>query len=224
MLVALPSLFADLPQPALGAVVIAAAISLADIAATRRLWRQRKADFWLSIVAFAGVVLFGVLPGIAIAIGMSVANVFRRAWWPHQATLGRVKHMAGLHDTDIYPHAELMPGCTVLRFDAPLIFANARTFRDSVREIAEKQGAPGWIIIAAEPITDVDTTACDMLDDLSAALEAKGTLLVFAEMKDPVIEKLHRYGLDPAIPDDRFYRTIKKAVEAYQEATGVDWT
>ena len=223
MLVALPALFADLPQPALGAVVIAASISLADIPAVRRLYRQRRTDFVLTMAAFLGVVLFGVLPGIAIAIGMSVANVFRRVWRPHQATLGKVPHMAGLHDTESYPSAEVLPGCTVFRFDAPLIFANARTFRDRVRSLAEAQGSPGWIIIAAEPITDVDTTACDMLDDLSAALEAKGTLLVFAELKDPVMAKLEQYELQPDIPRDRFYPTIKKAVEAYRDQTGLDW-
>lgn len=223
MLLALPSLFADLPQPALGAVVIAASISLADIPAWRKLYRQRRTDFILSMAAFLGVVLFGVLPGIAIAIAMSVANVFRRVWWPHQATLGKVAHMAGLHDTELHPSAEVLPGCTVFRFDAPLIFANARTFRDRVRSLAEEQGSPGWIIIAAEPITDIDTTACDMLDDLVAALDAKGTTLVFAELKDPVLAKLEQYDLQPDIPRDRFYPTVKKAVEAYQERTGHDW-
>lgn len=215
MLIAFPSLFASLPQPALGAVVIAASLSLADIPATRRLWRQRRTDFAIAMVAFAAVALFGVLPGIVIAIGISVANVFRRAWWPHQAILGKVDGVAGMHDLASYPDAEVLPKCTILRFDAPLIFANARTFRDRVRALADEQGPGGWVIVAAEPITDVDTTACDMLDDLAAALQEQGTLLVFAELKDPVMAKLHAYQLDPAIPADRFYPTIKKAMAAY---------
>ncbi len=223
MLFALPSLFADLPQPALGAVVIAAAISLADVAAWRLLWSQRKADFVLSIVAFGGVVLFGVLPGIAIAIGMSVANVFRRVWWPYQATLGKVPHMAGWHDVELNEDAEVLPGATLFRFDGPLIFANSGTFRDRIRKLAEAQGEGGWIIVAAEPITDVDTTACDMLDDLVAAQAAKGTRVVFAEMKSKVRDKLRLYGLEPEIPDENFYPTIRKAVEAYREQTGADW-
>lgn len=223
MLVAFPSLFASLPQPALGAVVIAASISLADIPGTRRLWRQRRTDFAIAMVAFAAVALFGVLPGIVIAIGMSVGNVFRRAWWPHQAILGKVDDLAGLHDLESYPEGEVLPKCTILRFDAPLIFANARTFRDRVRALADAQGPGGWVIVAAEPITDVDTTACDMLDDLAATLADQGTLLVFAELKDPVMAKLHAYQLDPAIPVEQFYPTIKKAAAAYREATGVDW-
>jgi high affinity sulfate transporter 1 len=223
MLLFAPALFEDLPQPALGAVVIAASVSLADIGGWRRLWRQRRADFVLSMAAFGGVVLLGVLPGIALAIGLSVANVFRRVWLPYQATLGKVPDLAGLHDTAMHPDAEVLPGCTVYRFDAPLIFANARTFRDRVRALAEEQGPGGWIIVAAEPITDVDTTACDMLDDLAAALDEQGTRLVFAELKDPVMAKLHRYGLEPEIPAERFYPTIKRAVEAYRETTGADW-
>ena len=121
------------PQPTLGAIVIAAALSLADIPATRRLWNQRRTEFWLSIAALLGVALLGVLPGILLAITLSILNVFRRVWWPHQAELGRVEGLAGLHDTEMYPHAELLPGLVVFRFDAPLIFANSRMFGDTVR-------------------------------------------------------------------------------------------
>lgn len=186
MLLALPSLFADLPQPVLGAVVISAALSLADIPATRRLYRQRRSDFALSMVAFFGVVLLGVLPGIVVAISLSVANVFRRVWRPHQALLGRVRDLPGYHDTGMYPQAELLSRAVIYRFDAPLIFANANTFRDEVRRLAKGAEEPFWIIVAAEPMTDVDTTGCDMLDDLALDLQADGCQLVFAELKDPV--------------------------------------
>ncbi|MGV1037990.1 MAG: SulP family inorganic anion transporter, partial [Candidatus Nanopelagicales bacterium] len=219
MLLALPSLFADLPQPVLGAVVIAAAMSLADIPATRRLYQQRRTDFALSMVAFLGVVLLGVLPGIVIAIALSVANVFRRVWRPHQAQLGRVDGLPGYHDTEIYSDAQLLSHGVLFRFDAPLIFANTGTFRDAIRGIAAVAVAPSWIIVAAEPMTDVDTTGCDMLDDLAIALDLAGHRLVFAEMKDPVRAKLKQYGMDQALPDDRFYPTIESAVEACQEAT-----
>ena len=95
------------PQATLGAIVIAAALSLADIPATRRLWHQRRTEFALSMVAFLGVALLGVLPGILLAIALSILNVFRRVWWPHQAELGRVDGIAGLHDTERYPR----PSC-----------------------------------------------------------------------------------------------------------------
>ena len=124
------------PQPTLGAIVIAAALSLADVAATRRLWRQRRVEFALSMIALLGVALLGVLPGILLAILLSILNVFRRVWWPHQAELGRVEGLAGLHDTDTYPQSELLPGLVVYRFDAPLIFANSRMFGDTVRALS----------------------------------------------------------------------------------------
>ena len=183
------------PQPTLGAIVIAAALSLADIAGTRRLWRQRRMEFTLSIIALLGVALLGVLPGILVAVGLSILNVFRRTWWPHHAELGRVDGIAGLHDTERYPDAELLPGLVVYRFDAPLIFANARMFGEAMRAIAEQHQDLRWIVIAAEPITDVDTTASDMLQELDLWLNERGVSLVFAEMKDPVREKIERYEL-----------------------------
>lgn len=222
MLVAFPSLFAQLPQPTLGAVVVAAAISLADLPATRRLYRQRRTDFALSLVAFFGVVLLGVLPGIVVAIAMSVANVFRRIWRPYETTLGRVEGLPGYHDTDVHPAADRLNKAVIYRFDAPLIFANARTFRDEVRALAAA-GDADWVIVAAEPITDVDTTACDMLDDLVAALDADGHRLVIAELKHPVREKLRQFGLEQSLPDERFYPTIESAVAACQQATKAQW-
>ena len=223
MLVAVPGLFASLPQPTLGAVVVVAAFSLADIPATRRLWSQRRTDFVLSMTAFSGVVLLGVLPGIALAVMMSVANVFRRVWRPYQAELGKVPGLRGLHDVSRFPVVSRLPAAAILRFDAPLIFANSGTFRDRVRGLAKGLPEASWVIIAAEPITDVDTTACDMLDDLVAELDQRNRRLVFAEMKDPVRAKLADYQLDPDIPEDRFFPTLSEAVKACREATGQDW-
>src|SRR6202042_642305 len=119
MIVFVPGLFRNLPQPALAAVVITASLSLADIPGTVRLWRQRKTEFLLSIAAFASVVLLGVLPGIAIAVALSILNVFRRAWWPYDTELGRVEGLAGYHDIHSYPDAGHLPGLVIYRFDAP---------------------------------------------------------------------------------------------------------
>ncbi len=171
MLLFVPGLLRNLPQPTLAAVVIAASLSLADIPGTVRLLRQRRTEFALSIAAFLGVALLGVLPGIAIAVALSIGNVFRRAWWPYQAVLGRARDVPGYHDVRSYPDAELLPGCILFRFDAPLFFANARTFRERIRALAVSDPPPVWIIIAAEPITDVDTTAADMLEDLDAGAQ-----------------------------------------------------
>src|SRR5215472_347109 len=223
MIVLVPSLFRNLPQPALAAVVITAALSLADIPGTARLWRQRKVEFLLAIAAFLGVALLGVLPGIAIAVGLSILNVFRRSWWPYDTVLGRVTGLAGYHDIHSYPDASLLPGLVLYRFDAPLIFANAKTFRDEVKRLAAAEPAPRWIVIAAEPVTDVDTTASDVLEDLDEELNARGISLVFAELKDPVRGKIERYGLTRTIEPRHFFPTVGAAVRAFRQETGVEW-
>jgi high affinity sulfate transporter 1 len=220
MIVFIPGLFRNLPQPALAAVVITASLSLADIPATVRLWRQRKVEFLLSVAAFLGVVLLGVLPGIAIAVALSILNVFRRAWRPYETELGLVAGLEGYHDVHSYPAAEQLPGLVIYRFDAPLFFANAKTFRDEVRRLARTDPPPVWIVIAAEPVTDVDTTAADVLTELDESLNAQGISLVFAELKDPVRAKIERYGLTRTIDPHHFFPTIGAAVAAYGQQTG----
>jgi high affinity sulfate transporter 1 len=223
MIVLVPGLFQNLPQPALAAVVITASLSLADIPATARLWRQRKTEFLLSIAAFLGVALLGVLPGIAIAVGLSILNVFRRAWWPYDTVLGRVEGIEGYHDIHSYPAAEHLPGLVIYRFDGPLFFANATTFRDEIKRMAKADPKPTWILIAAEPVTDVDTTAADMLEELDETLNTQGVSLVFAEMKDPVRRKIERYGLTRTIDPQHFYPTIGSAIAAFRDETGAQW-
>jgi high affinity sulfate transporter 1 len=215
LLVAAPGLLRNLPQPALAAVVIAASLSLADVPGVARLWQQRKAEALLSFTAFLAVALLGVLPGIGVAVALSILNVFRRAWRPYQAILGdTTPDLPGFHDLAGHPDATTTPGLVLFRFDAPLIFANARTFREQVSELAEGPGVR-WIVIAAEPITDVDTTAADMLEELDEWLNARGISLVFAEMKDPVHEKITRYELTRTIDPTHFYPTIRAAVTAF---------
>jgi high affinity sulfate transporter 1 len=223
MLLFVPGLFANLPSATLAAVVISASLSLADVRGMRKLWEQRHVEFWLSVAAFLAVALLGVLPGIAIAIALSIVNVFRRAWWPYQTVLGRVAGIPGFHDVRSYPDAERLPGLVIFRFDAPLFFANARTFRERIRELAASKPRPSWIVVAAEPITDVDTTAAEMLESLDEALNERGVSLVFAEMKDPVRRKIERYELTRTIDPAHFFSTVEQAVEAYRATTGAEW-
>ncbi|WP_425836984.1 SulP family inorganic anion transporter [Streptomyces fractus] len=223
MLVLLPGLFRDLPQPALAAVVITASLSLADLAGAGRLWRQRKAEFWLCVAAFLGVALLGVLPGIAVAVGLSILNVFRRAWWPYSTVLGRVPGIEGYHDVRSHPGARRLPGLVLLRFDAPLFFANAKSFRDEVLRAVRDADGPRCVVVAAEPVTDVDTTAADVLEDLLEVLRGRGVDLVFAELKDPVRRKIERYGLAQTFGPDAFFPTVEGAVEAYRDRAGAEW-
>lgn len=224
MLVLVPGLLKSLPNPTLAAVVIAASLSLADIPGTVRLWHQRRVEFLLSATAFAGVALLGVLQGIAIAVGLSILNIFRHAWSPYHTTLGRIPGVPGQHDTELHPEAEQIPGLVIFRFDAPLFFANTRMFRDHIRRFAAATPPPQWIVVAAEPMTDVDTTAADMLRDLDEELNAAGTSLVFAELKDPVRAKLERYELIGPLDPYHFFPTLDAAVDAFRQQTGADWT
>ncbi len=222
MLVFVPGLMQWLPQPTLAAVVIVASLSLADIPATRRLWRQRKSEFALSMAAFLGVAFLGVLPGILVAVTLSILWVFRQAWDPYRTTLVDVPDVPGYHDTTMYPDADPIPGLVIYRFDGPLIFANANIFRDEVRHLALAVPPPAWIIIAAEPITAVDTTAADMLEELDAELETLGISFVFAEMKDAVRNEIRHYGMTWMADSDAFYPTIGTAVKAYRAMAGIE--
>jgi high affinity sulfate transporter 1 len=224
LLVFAPGLLRDLPLPMLAAIVITAAIGLIDVAAVRRLYRVRRSEFVLWLAAFAGVALLGVLVGIFAAILLSLADFVRRAWRPHDAVLGRVDELKGYHDITRYPSARQVPGLLLYRFDAPLFFANAAYFRRRVRGLVAEATQPvRWVVVAAEPITDIDTTAADTLGQLLKELRQQQVTLAFAELKDPVKDRLQRYGLYEAIGPDHFFPTIGTAVDAYVTATGTTW-
>jgi high affinity sulfate transporter 1 len=224
LLILAPWLTTNLPQPTLAAIVIVASTALVDMDGLIRLWRLRPSEFLLSVACFLGVVLVGVVAGIFIAIGLALAAFFWRAWRPYSAILGRVDGLKGYHDVSRYPHARRPEGLVLFRWDAPLFFANAEDFRERVEEAVREAGEPTrWVVVAAEPVTDIDMTAADMLADLLTVLEAGGTRLLFAELKDPVKDRLRRYGLLERIGDDAFFPTVGTAVSAYVAETGVAW-
>jgi high affinity sulfate transporter 1 len=218
MVLFIPGLVQNMPQSALAAIIIAASISLFDVPQLRRLWSVRKSEFVLAMASILGVALVGVLEGIVIAVVISIFQLFERAWRPYAAVLGKPDDVAGYHDITRYPSANQLPGLLIIRWDAPLIFANANIFRKKLRKlIARIDPSPVWVVITAEPITDVDTTAGDMLVDLDLELNAAGIHLVFAELKDSVREKIERYGLLETIDRRHFYPTIEVAVEQFQQ-------
>ena len=222
LLVTGPGLLRSLPQPVLAGIVVVAALGLVELAAVARLYRARRAEAALFGVTFVGVVSIGVLEGILIAIVLSLGDFVRRAWRPHDAVLGRVDGMKGYHDIGRYPHARCIPGLVLYRFDAPLFFANAGYFRDRLRAVARLPGTR-WIVVAAEPITDVDTTAADVLEAARTELERRGVRLVFAELKDPTKDRLRASDVYDRFGDERFFPTLGTAVDAYLEHSGVDW-
>jgi len=220
MLLFFPGLVQHMPQPVLGAVVIAASLSLFDFAALRHLWQIRKSEFALAVASMLGVALVGVLEGIIIAVVISILQFFERAWRPHSAVLGKVEDLPGYHDIGQYPQGRQIPGLLILRWDAPLFFANANLFRDLVRKLViETEPKPRWVLVTAEPVTDVDTTAADMLEDLDLELNAADIHLVFAELKHPVEDKIVRYKLLDTI-NHQHYPTIEAAVVAFLDEKG----
>jgi high affinity sulfate transporter 1 len=219
-----PSLVSDLPSAALGAVVISAALGLVEIDGVRKLYRLRRSEFALSIACFLGVAVLGVVQGILLAVGLALLNFLRRAWRPYDAVLGRVTGLKGYHDISRHPEARRIPGLVLFRWDAPLFFANAELFQERVRRAVAQSPTPvRWVVVAAEPVTDVDTTAADALRALNEELTQAGAVLHFAEMKGPVKDELKRYGLFAAIGEERFFPTIGSAVHSYVGETGVDW-
>lgn len=219
MLLFVPGLVKNMPQPALAAIVITASISLFDLKALRRLYAMRKSEFVLALVCALGVMLLGVLEGIVIAVIVAVIQFFERSWRPYAAVLGKPTQVDGYHDITRYPDAVQIPGLLMIRWDAPLFFANANIFRRKLREmLAAMDPKPFWVLVAAEPVTDVDVTAAEMLIDLDEELNASNIHLVFAELKDPVKDKMMSYGLLETIDVQHFYPTLETAVAAfYQE-------
>ena len=183
LLVLAPNLLQHLPHTALAAVVIASAIGLIEIKDLRRIYRIQRWEFWLSMVCFTGVAVFGAIEGIAIAVVIAVIEFLWDGWRPHSAVLGRADGVKGYHDITRYPEARRVPGLVLFRWDAPLFFANAELFHERVlKAVADAPGPVNWVVVAAEPVTSVDVTAADIVAELDDALAAEGIELCFAEM------------------------------------------
>jgi high affinity sulfate transporter 1 len=224
LLLIAPNLLQNLPTPALAAVVIASAIGLIEIADLKRIYRMQPWEFWLSIVCFVGVAVLGVIPGIGLAIVIAIIEFLWDGWRPHSAILGRADGVKGYHDITRFPDARRIPGLVLFRWDAPLFFANAEFFKERVLEAVAQSPTPvRWFVVAAEPVTSVDVTAADVLTELDAALQAQRIELCFAELKDPVKDKLKRFELFTRIGEQSFFPTIGAAVARYLEIHDVEW-
>ena len=224
LLLAAPNLLQHLPHAALAAVVIAAAIGLFEVTDLKRIYRIQQWEFWLSIVCFVGVTVLGVIPGIGLAIALAIVEFLWDGWRPHSAVLGRADGVKGYHDIKRYPDARQIPGLVLFRWDAPLFFANAEFFKAQALDAVAKSSTPvRWLVVAAEPVTSVDVTAGDTLAELDVVLHARGIELCFAELKDPVKDKLRKFGLLAQLGENYFFPTIGAAVSRYLEVHDVEW-
>jgi high affinity sulfate transporter 1 len=225
LLLAAPNLLQHLPNAAMAAVVIAAAIGLFEVTDLKRIYRIQQWEFWLSIVCFVGVTVLGVIPGIGLAIAIAIVEFLWDGWRPHSAVLGRADGVKGYHDIKRYPDARQIPGLVLFRWDAPLFFANAEFFKAQALDAVAKSSTPvRWLVVAAEPVTSVDVTAGDTLAELDAVLHARGIELCFAELKDPVKDKLRKFGLLAQLGENYFFPTIGAAVSGYLEVHDVEWS
>ncbi len=224
LLLMAPNLLRHLPTAALAAVVIAAAIGLFEVTDLKRIYRIQQWEFWLSMICFAGVAVLGVIPGIGLAIAIAIVEFLWDGWRPHSAVLGRVHGVKGYHDITRYPDSRQIPGLVLFRWDAPLFFANAEFFKERALDAVTKSPTPvRWLVVAAEPVTSVDVTAGDTLAELDEALHAQGIELCFAELKDPVKDKLKKFGLLAQLGENCFFPTVGAAVAGYLEVHDVEW-
>ena len=213
-----------IPESALAAVVITAAWSLLEFSDLKRIYRIQRWEFWLSMFCLIAVIIFGVIPGISLAIVVAIIEFLWESWRPHSAILGRVDGLKGYHDIKRYADAKTIPGLILFRWDAPLFFANAELFHQRVlAAIAASESPIKWVVVAAEPVTNLDITASDVVADLFQILKQSGVKLNFSEMKDPVKDKLKRFELFDLIGQDSFFPTVGAAVKSYIDTHEVDW-
>ena len=194
-------------------MVIASAIGLFEITDLIRILSHPALGILAVDRLLLGVAVFGAIPGIGLAVVIAIIEFLWDGWRPHSAVLGRPKEVEGYHDITRYPDAQQIPGLVIFRWDAPLFFANAELFKERVFDaVARSHSAVRWFVVAAEPVTSVDVTAADVLVELDETLHAKGIELSFAELKDPVKDKLKRFGLFAQIGEASFFPTVEAAV------------
>lgn len=225
LIVGAPEVFRNLPQPVLAAIVVAAALRIFAIGPLVRLAAIRRSEFLLGVAALLAVAILGAIVGVVVAIALSLLNFMRKAWKPHTAELVRVDGLKGYHDVERHPDGRQVDGLLIYRFDAPLFFANARFFVEDVLARIDRSPTPiRVVLVTAEPITDVDSTAAEAIAELVRDLALQGAVLRFAELKGHVRERLESYGLVDLIGADHFARTTGEGVRAYVSDADVDWT
>jgi high affinity sulfate transporter 1 len=212
---------ATFPTAALGALVVYAALRLVDVSEFKRLALFRRSELVIAVATTGAVLVFGVLYGVLVAIGLSIADLLRRVARPHDAILGFVPGIPGMHDIDDYPEANLVPGLLVYRYDAPLFFANAENFRERAMKAVDEFPDPvEWFVLNAEAIVDVDLTALDALDRLRGKLVRRGIVFAMARVKQDLRVQLEAVGLIDKVGRDHIYPTLPTAVDAYRRASG----
>ncbi len=223
VLLFLRPLLATFPKAALGGIVIYAALKLIEWKEFKWLWKFSRVEFAIALSATVGVLIFDILYGVLIAVGLSVALMLWKVARPHSAVLGLVPDLAGMHDVEDFPGAVTVPGLVVFRYDSPLFFANADHFRERALSalasethsaIADGHRRPRWLLINAEANVDLDSTAAESLDDLRQTLADRGVVLAMARVKQELRGDLERSGLLASIGPEHIFPTLPTALDA----------
>ena len=213
----LSPVLAEIPQAALAAVIIAAAIAIIDVAGFRELWSVSRAEFVLAATSALAVMVFDVLYGVLIAVGLSLLVALGRIARPHDSILGDGQDLDGWVDAETHPGARTLPGLLVYRFDAPLFFANADRYRERLEQLVEENpGEEEWLVLDFEGVGEADTTAVDMLVELVAEHREAGRVIAVARANERVLQRLGRADLIQPEGAVVVYPTINAAVRAFQ--------
>jgi SulP family sulfate permease len=213
-IVALAGLFENLPEAVLAAVVIHAVSGMIDLSKLTSLRRAHVLDFWPALGALLGVVVIGILPGVLIGVALSFALLIHALDHPHVAILGRDRTGRRFQDRDRNAGFDDVPDTVIHRFEAPLIFANADIFTDSVHaSVAAADAPPRTLILDFAAVADVDTTGSQALRTLRSEYDG-GTALLLARVSGTVRDALRADGTLAAIGEDRVFPTIRDAVSS----------
>jgi SulP family sulfate permease len=216
VLLGLSPVLSRFPRPVLAAIVVYAALRLIDPGAFVRLWRFRPSECLLAMGTLLGVLLTGLLPGVALAVGLSVVALFGRLARPHAAVMGEVPGLAGFHDVADWEGGRTIPGLVLFRYDAPLCFANAEDFhRRALGALAEARPPGEWLVVNAEAIVEIDSTAAEMLLALQRELAGRGVRLALTRVKRELFAQLEASGVVERVGVEHLYPTIPTAVAAF---------
>ena len=219
-MVVLAPVFQNLPNAVLGAIVIAASLSLIDVREMRRYWTWRRTDFTTAVAALVGVVLTTVLVGLLVAVLLSLMFLLYRASRPYVAELGRLPgEPVTFGDLTRHPNAERVPGFMIVRLDAPLYFFNANVARAEILRLVDvRPTPPRFVVIDLAATADLDVTSADVLLDLLAKLRDRSISVLLTHAKGGVRDRLARTGLLDLIGETHLYRSISAAVAAAETA------
>ncbi len=209
-------LLSTFPEAALGAIIIYAATRLVDVEEFKRIARFRRSEFVLALAALSAVLVMNILYGVLFAVVVSVVDLLRRVAHPHDAILGRVPGLAGMHDVDDYPMAQTIPGLVVYRYDAPLFFANADDFKRRAMAAVDSAAEPKWLVLNVEASVEVDISGLDAVESLRRELAGRGIVLALARVKQDLLDDLQAYGLADSIGQARLFPTLPTAVAGYE--------